>query len=532
MPPRSSRWAGPRCVRRDGVAVPGRRYGGVPVTRSKAAPGGGPGALQPTGRRARRTTPALSASRNGRLPGRAHLPQREFPDAAHQRGQRGGLGLGPGDVGNLLEERHQRLRAPPRRLGLQLGARHVDVELGQAEAQEIEAVLQRLVIPSARLFTAAGARHVASLPPPRRGGQGWGSDRRAQEACGFGAGVPDDRSERAAAVGREPVPPGTLDRVHGRRELAERAPHEILGSLRAARVRGAVDQLPRLLHEPSDGGRDALPAARLELEARRQARGDGVVAERVVAAPAGARARVHRAAVPVVAGAGRAGGALGRPCRGGAAGRARGRRAARRARRGRRRRGQGAVAPAAARDVVAVRGAAVAGAVAARAVGLGATGSAAVAPADAGRCAEVALLVRPDQAVAAALGPALARVEGAVGATGERAAAEAERDAGGAAEVRAVAVLARLDAGHGATGGGARTFARASRGHAHLAGPRARAAAVAVLERLDLAVAARGAWREGRVREQRERWLEDGIGRDALVDAVGERARAVGQRRD
>src|SRR5206468_8187147 len=106
--------------------------------------------------------------------------------------------------------------------------------------------------------------------------------------------------------------------------------------------------------------------------------------------------------------------------------------------------------------------------------------------------ARVALLVRPDQAVAAALGPALLRVEGAVGATGERAAAEAERDAGGAAEVRAVAVLARLDAGHGATGGGARTFARASRGHAHLAGPRTRAAAVAVLERLDLAVAARG----------------------------------------
>src|SRR5439155_714329 len=328
---------------------------------------------------------------------------------------------------------------------------------------------------------------------------------------------------------------------HGRRELAEGAPHEILGSLRAARVRGALDQLPRLLHEPSDGGRDALPAARLEVEARRQARGDGVVAERVVAAPAGARARVHRAAVPVVAGAGRAGGALGRHRRGGAAGRARGRRAARRARRGGHRRGrragraarrQGAVAAAAARDVVAVRGAAVAGAVAAWAVSLGATGSAAVAPADAGRCAEVALLVRPDQAVAAAFGPALARVEGAVGATGERAAAEAERDAGGAAEVRAVAVLARLDAGHGATGGGARTFARASRGHAHLAGPRTRAAAVAVLERLDLAVAARGAWREGRVREQRERWLEDGIGRDALVDAVGERARAVGQRRD
>src|SRR5439155_2428605 len=365
---------------------------------------------------------------------------------------------------------------------------------------------------------------------------------------------------------------------HGRRELAEGAPHEILGSLRAARVRGALDQLPRLLHEPSDGGRDALPAARLEVEARRQARGDGVVAERVVAAPAGARARVHRAAVPVVAGAGRAGGALGRHRRGGAAGRARGRRAARRARRGGHRRGQGAVAPAATRDVVAVRGAPVAGADAARAVGLGATGSAAVAPADAGRCAEVArlarlagrarrtvlgggarrigiagavreverrvaaareravvpamvrrvavagalvallagideavpargaarhaglappalsvrgarlrdreravrprggraavgrageatgreterlarrpgearrvaLLVRPDQAVAAALGPALARVEGAVGATGERAAAEAEGDAGGAAEVRAVAVLTRLDAG-------------------------------------------------------------------------------------
>jgi len=56
------------------------------------------------------------------------------------------------------------------------------------------------------------------------------------------------------------VPPGALDRAHGRRELAEGAPHEILGSLRAARVRGALDQLPRLLHEPSDGGRDALPA--------------------------------------------------------------------------------------------------------------------------------------------------------------------------------------------------------------------------------------------------------------------------------
>src|SRR5437016_5904532 len=207
MPPRSSRWAGPRCVRRDGVAVPGRRYGGVPVTRSKAAPGGGPGALQPTGRRARRTTPALSASRNARLPGRAHLPQREPPDAAHQRGQRGGLGLGPGDVGDLLEERHQRLRAPPRRLGLQLGARHVDVELGQAEAQEIEAVLQRLVIASPRLFTAAGARHLASLLPPRRGGQGWGSERRAQETCGFGAGIADESTRPGSPEPPTPTVP-------------------------------------------------------------------------------------------------------------------------------------------------------------------------------------------------------------------------------------------------------------------------------------------------------------------------------------
>src|SRR5439155_17996687 len=105
----------------------------------------------------------------------------------------------------------------PRRLGLQLGARHIDVELRHAEAKQIEAVLQRLVLASARLLTAAGARHLASLLPPRRGGQGWGSERRAQETCGFGAGVADDRSERAGAVGREPAPPGALDRAHGRR---------------------------------------------------------------------------------------------------------------------------------------------------------------------------------------------------------------------------------------------------------------------------------------------------------------------------
>src|SRR2546426_3192843 len=111
--------------------------------------------------------------------------------------------------------------------------------------------------------------------------------------------------------------------------------------------------------------------------------------------------------------------------------------------------------------------------------------------------ARIALLVRPDEAVATALGRALPRIEGAVGAAPERAAGETERGAARAAQIGPVTVLARLDAGHRPAGGGTRTLARASRGHAHLARPRAGAAAVAVFERLDLAVAARGARREG-----------------------------------
>src|SRR5207249_9433828 len=150
-------------------------------------------------------------------------------------------------------------------------------------------------------------------------------------------------------------------------------------------------------------------------------------------------------------------------------------------------------------------------------------------PAEARR---VALLVRPDQAVAAALGPALARVEGAVGATGERAAAEAEGDAGGAAEVRAVAVLARLDAAQRAAGPGAHALGRVPGGDADRGRLRTGAAAVALLERILDAVAARRAGQERRVRRRRGRGLEGGVGRDRRVGPGSERDGAVGQRRD
>src|SRR5262249_10034537 len=105
--------------------------------------------------------------------------------------------LGPGEVGDLLEDREQRIRAPPRPLGLQLGAGHVEVQLRDAEAQEIEAVLHVLVPgrESGRFLTAPAARHRGPPTPPY-----------------IGADAPVNRPRRPSrgtrpARGRAPPPP-------------------------------------------------------------------------------------------------------------------------------------------------------------------------------------------------------------------------------------------------------------------------------------------------------------------------------------
>src|SRR5262249_26371696 len=98
---------------------------------------------------------------------RRGLLERELPDPADERGEDAGLELGTGEIGDLLQDREQRVRAPPRGLAFELRSGHVEVQLRDAQAEEIEAVLDPLVSgrESGRFLTAPTARHRG--PPTR-----------------------------------------------------------------------------------------------------------------------------------------------------------------------------------------------------------------------------------------------------------------------------------------------------------------------------------------------------------------------------